>query len=85
MISSHLAVQGFKKEVGCLQSVYRYHIVVGPEVNDKVFVIFGYDGKWLFVRGAMGGLYVFVRIYTWEHWGEKRVGSRCEWRCVALG
>ena len=27
MISSHLAVQGFKREVGCLQSVYRYHIV----------------------------------------------------------
>ena len=56
MISSHLADQGFKREVGCLQSVYRYHIVVGPEVNDKVFVVFGYDGKWPFVMQGQGWL-----------------------------
>ena len=56
MISSHLAVQDFKREVGCLQSVYRYHIVVGSEVNDKVFVVFGYDRKWPFVMGGQGWL-----------------------------
>ena len=54
MTSGYLTVQSIKRKVGCLQPVYRYHIIVGSEVNDKVFVAFEYDRKWPFVVVGQG-------------------------------
>ena len=62
MARGYLTVQSIKRKVGCLQSFYPYHIIAGPEVNDKVFVVFEYDRKWPFVVGAKDSLYVPVRI-----------------------